>query len=188
MKVSGTVARISIPRTQTGNVYWWATASRWDGPAPCGGGCVDFVPNNFPDLLHDMIPPVVNTVTTPLRVWQSSTTLPSPSRSRFPTRIPGSSHGPSNAARSGQDQVDDRCLGDRQRGRGGPDIVDGVEGTRMEYRVVAKDEQGNRRIGPTRRVYIPRDDDTLAPEGVFSATPTPASDGAPFGGGYSADG
>ena len=45
-KTSGTAAKITIPTSQTGSVYWWAAASLWVGPAPCGGqGCVDFAPN-----------------------------------------------------------------------------------------------------------------------------------------------
>ena len=43
-----------------------------------------------------------------------------------------------------------------------------VEGTRFDYRVVANDKQGNQKISLSRRVYIPRDDDSLGPEGVFS--------------------
>ena len=31
--------------------------------APCGNGCVDFLPNFFPDLLHDLMPPDVTMAT-----------------------------------------------------------------------------------------------------------------------------
>jgi hypothetical protein len=73
-KLNGTTARISIPKSETGLVYWWGIASIWDGPAPCRSGCVDFSPNRFPDILHDLKPPVV-TMPDPLlvRVWEAGT-------------------------------------------------------------------------------------------------------------------
>jgi hypothetical protein len=171
-KVSGTVAKITIPKSQTGNVYWWAAASLWVGPAPCGGrGCVDSAPNNFPDILHDMLPPVVNMVTDPLRVWEDSTspgfTLPfsvSDANSGIQSwsvqaRQVGSASWTTVASGTG-------------RGAKSPDIV-GVEGTRTDYRVVAIDKQGNKRISPSRRVYVPTDDAHLDPAD-FSVVPAPA--------------
>ncbi|HWL91575.1 MAG TPA: hypothetical protein VNP90_09460 [Actinomycetota bacterium] len=180
-KPSGTVAKITIPKSQTGSVYWWAVASRWDGPAPCGRGCVDFAPNNFPDVLHDMAPPVVNMVTTPLRVWEGSATP----NFTFPFSV--------SDAHSGIQSwiVQRQAVGTASwtfvaqgtsAGAKSPDII-GAEGTRFDYRVVAKDKQGNQTISPSRRVYIPTDDDTLA--AGFSVAPTTATDATAFGGTYS---
>jgi hypothetical protein len=182
-KLSATAAKITIPTSQTGSVYWWAGASLWDGPAPCGNGCVDFAPNNFPDILHDMVPPVVDMdlATDPLRVWEDSIgpnfTLP------FSV----------SDAHSGIKSwtVQSRPIGSGTwtsvisgTGSGHKDApVSSVEGARLNYRVVAKDRQGNRTAGPARRVYIPFDDDDLV--AGFSVAPITATDGAPFGGTYS---
>jgi hypothetical protein len=183
-KVSGTTAKITIPKSQTGTVYWWAAASLWDGPAPCGHGCVDFAPNNFPDILHDMISPVVTQLTDPLREWVDSTTL----GFTFPFSV-SDAHSGIQSWTVQRYTVDTATWSNVISGStgGSKDApVVGEEGTRVDYRVVAKDKQGNKRIGPTRRVYIPRDDDSLDPEGVFSATPTNVPDDpTAFGGSYS---
>ena len=180
-KLSAAVAKITIPKSQTGNVYWWAGASRWDGPAPCRRGCIDFTPNDFPDMLHDMIPPVVNLTTTPLRVWESSTTPDF----TFPFTVTDAHTGIQSWT------VQRREVGSASwtfvvSGPGGgaksPDIV-GVEGTRFDYRVVARDRQGNVRTSLSRRVYIPTDDDALV--GEFSPAPETATDATAFGGTYS---
>lgn len=184
-KLSPTAAKVTIPKSQTGSVYWWAGASLWDGPAPCGNGCVDFAPNNFPDILHDMVPPVVDMdlATDPLRVWEDSTgpnfTLPfsvSDAHSgikswtvqshpigsgTWTSVISGTGSGPKDAP------------------------ISSVEGARLDYRVVAKDRQENRTAGPARRVYIPFDDDNLGSQGVFNVAPTPMVDATAFGGGLS---
>lgn len=182
-KLSGTTAKITIPKSLLTPVYWWGVASLWDGPAPCGNGCVDFVPNTFPDVLHDLTPPVVTMTTAPLRVWESSTNA----NFTFPFTVSDAHSGIKSWT------VQGRPVGSVSwtvvvSGTGGgaksPDIA-GVEGTRTDYRVVATDKHGNRRIGPTRRVYIPLDDDTLGPEGVFSDVPIPVDDAAAFGGTYS---
>jgi hypothetical protein len=183
-KVSGTTAKITIPKSQTSSVYRWAAGSLWVGPAPCGGrGCVDFAPNNFPDILHDMVPPVVTMTTDPLRVWEDSTspnfTLPfsvsdadAGIKSWTVQRHPIGS-GTWTVVISGT-------------GKGHKDApIASAEGTRLDYRVVAMDRQGNRTIGSTRRVYIPTDDDDLGSAGVFSNPPTPVSDAGSFSGGYS---
>jgi hypothetical protein len=183
VKLSGTAAKITIPKSLIGNVYWWAGASRWDGPAPCRRGCIDFAPNNFPDILHDMVLPVVTMVTDPLRVWEDSTTKDF----TFPFSVSDAHSGMKSWS------VQARPVGSLSwttvasgtgAGAKSPDIM-GVEGTRFDYRVVARDKQGNQRIGAARRVYIPLDDDNLGSQGVFSVTPTPISDGSAFGGTYS---
>ena len=183
-KVSGTVAKITIPKSQTGNVYWWAAASLWVGPAPCGGrGCVDFAPNNFPDILHDMLPPVVNMVTDSLRVWEDSTTP----NFTFPFSV-SDAHSGIRSWTVQRYSVDTATWSNVISGSAGGSKdapIDGEEGTRLDYRVVSKDKQRNRTIGPMRRVYIPTDDDALGPAGVFSNPPTPVANGDFFGGGYS---
>jgi hypothetical protein len=183
-KVSGTVAKITIPKSQTGTVYWWAAASLWVGPAPCGGrGCVDFAPNNFPDILHDMLPPVVTQLTDPLREWVDSTTP----GFTFPFSVSDANAGIKSWTvqryEVGTATWSNVISGSTGGSKDAPIV--GEEGTRVDYRVVAKDKQGNMRIGPTRRVYIPRDEDTVGPEGVFSVAPTPVSDTDAFGGTYS---
>jgi hypothetical protein len=181
-KLSATAARITIPKSQTGSVYWWAGASLWDGPAPCGNGCVDFAPNNFPDILHDMLPPVVTMVTDPLRVWQDSTTPDF----TFPFSLLDANSGMKSWS------VQARPVGGASwttvaSGTGGgtksPDLI-GVEGTRTDYRVVAKDRQGNRTVGPARRVYIPTDDDPDLASGFSPAAASPVLDPTAFGGSY----
>jgi hypothetical protein len=182
-KLSGTTARITIPKSLIGNVYWWAGASRWDGPAPCGRGCIDFAPNNFPDILHDMIPPVVNMTTTPLRVWEDST---SPAFG-LPFSVSDAHSGIKSwtVQRSVIDSgVWTAVVSGTGKGAKEP-VINGAEGTRLDYRVVAKDKQGNQKISPTRRVYIPRDDVSLGPEGVFSAPPASTVEASAFGGSYS---
>ena len=156
VKLSGTAAKITIPKSQTGNVYWWAGASRWDGPAPCRRGCIDFAPNNFPDILHDMVLPVV--------------TMTDDSAARVGELDGRDLHPPVlGLRRAFRDQVLDRPDAARSapvswtfvalgNGRGHQRAADHQrsEGTRLDYRVIAKDKQGNQKISPTRRVYIPR--------------------------------
>jgi len=184
-KVSGTTAKITIPKSQTGSVYKWAAGSLWVGPAPCGGrGCVDFAPNNFPDILHDMLPPVVTMTTDPLRVWEDST---GPNFG-LPFSVSDADAGiktwtiQSHAIGSGSWTT---VLSGTGAGAKDPPMV-GVEGARLDYRVVATDRQGNRTIGPVRRVYVPFDDDNLGSRGVFSVPPTLIDDATAFGGKYAA--
>lgn len=182
-KVSGTVAKITIPKGQTGNVYWWVGATIWVGPAPCGGrGCVDFAPNNFPDILHDMVPPLVDMTADPLRVWADSTTPDF----TFPFSVSDAHSGIQSWSVQGREVASvswTTVASGTGAGAKSPDIA-GAEGTRFDYRVVANDKQGNQTID-TRRVYIPRDDDSLGPEGVFSVAPTSVPDTGAFGGSYS---
>jgi hypothetical protein len=179
VKLSGTAAKITIPKSVIGNVYWWAGASRWDGPAPCRRGCIDFAPNNFPDILHDMVLPAVSLTATPLPVWEDSTDA----TFTFPFAISDAHSG----IRSWT--VQRREVGSlswtivasgTSGGSKNPEILDGVEGTRFDYRVIAKDKQGNQRIR-TRRVYIPFDDRNLGTQGAFNVLPTPIDDGTAFG-------
>lgn len=145
-KLSGTAARVTIPKSETGGVYRWGAASLWDGPRPCARGCVDFAPNNFPDILHDLIPPVVTITQDPLRVWEDSTTP----NFTFPFSVSDAHAGIQSWT------VQRRPVGSLSwttvvvgtgLGAKGPDIV-GLEGTTMDYRVIAKDKQGTRRSAP----------------------------------------
>ena len=184
-KPSGTTAKITIPTSVTGSVYWWAGASLWVGPAPCGGqGCVDFAPNNFPDILHDMVPPELTMTTDPLRVWEDSTG----SNFSLPFSVSDADAGiktwiiQSHAIGSGSWTT---VLSGTGSGSKDPPIGS-VEGARLDYRVTATDKQGNRTIGPVRRVYVPFDDDNLGSRGVFSVPPTLIDDATAFGGKYAA--
>ena len=184
-KLSGTAAKITIPKTQTGSVYWWAAASLWVGPAPCGGqGCIDFAPNNFPDILHDMVPPEVTITTDPLRVWEDSTTA----GFTFPFSVSDANAGIKSWTVQRYDvgtaTWTDVVSGSTGGSKDAP--IDGEEGTRIDYRVVATDRHGNKTISPPRRVYIPFDDDNLGLQGVFSEAPTLIDDATAFGGKYAA--
>jgi hypothetical protein len=183
VKLSGTAAKVTVPKTQTGNAYWWAGVSIWDGPAPCGKGCVDFSPNLFPDLLHDLTPPVVTMPTTdPLRTWVDSVTA----GFVFPFTV-DDAHSGIDTWRVQRRTFESTTWVTIASGTGGgpkSPTITGVPGHSM-YRVVAFDEHGNQKVGPTRRVFVPRDDDELGPQGVY-ADPTPAQqfDDTAFGGTY----
>jgi hypothetical protein len=181
VKLSGTAAKITIPKSLIGNVYWWAGASRWDGPAPCRRGCIDFAPNNFPDILHDMVLPVATMTTTPLRVWENSTTP----AFGLPFSV-SDAHSGIKSWTVQRSVIDSGVWTNVVSGAGAgakEPVINGAEGTRFDYRVVARDKQGNQKISLSRRVYIPIDDDDLA--GGFSTPPATASDGTAFGGSYS---
>ena len=184
-KLSASSAKITIPKSLIGNVYWWAGASRWDGPAPCGRGCIDFAPNNFPDILHDMVLPVATMTmnTTPLRVWEDSTTL----AFGLPFSV-SDAHSGIKSWTVQRSVIDSGVWTNVFSGTGAgakePVITNGTEGTRMDYRVLARDKQGNQKLSLSRRVYIPTDDDDLA--GGFSTPPATAADLTnAFGGSYS---
>jgi hypothetical protein len=186
-KISGTTAKITIPKSQTGSVYKWAAGSLWVGPAPCGGrGCVDFAPNNFPDILHDMLPPVVTMTSDPLRVWEPPTDSTTADFG-LPVSVSDANAGikswtvQSHAVGSG---TWTSVISGTGAGAKEP-VINGAEGTRLDYRVIATDKQGNKKISSSRRVYIPRDDVNLGSDGVFSVAPTLASDIDAFGGSYS---
>jgi hypothetical protein len=185
-KVSGTTAKVAIPKSQTGRVYWWAGASLWDGPAPCGRGCIDFAPNNFPDILHDMIPPSVTMSTGMLRVWEPPTNSTSADFG-LPFSVSDGHSGIKSwtVQRSVISSGVWTAVVSRPGSGNKEPVINGTEGTRLDYRVVARDKQGNTRVGPTRLVLIPRDDDNLGSDGVFSMPPTNVVEPTAFGGSYS---
>jgi hypothetical protein len=180
-KPSGTVAKISIPKGQLHGAYWWASASVWTGPVPCANGCLDFAPNNFPDILHDLTPPVVTLDSTPLRVWESSTstTFDFPFRAtdspagmkswKVQSQLAGGTTWTTEASGSGEGSKDPS--------------VDAPAG-RFAFRVVATDKQGNTAID-SRPVYVPIDDTEAPVSGEFSVAPVPTFDGTAFGGSVS---
>jgi hypothetical protein len=179
-KLSPTAAKVTIPRSQTGSVYWWAGASLWDGPAPCGNGCIDFAPNNFPDILHDMLPPSITLDPDPLNIWESST---------VPTfDFPFSVMDPHSHVKSWK--VQSKPVGGTlwttvASGLGGgsknPQITS--EAGRFVYRVVALDKQGNRAIS-SRPVLVPKDDTSIAPGDFAGGTPLTVSNSDAFGGSF----
>jgi hypothetical protein len=178
-KPSGTTARITIPKSAAPPVYWWGVASLWDGPAPCGNGCVDFAPNTFPDILHDLLPPVITMATTPLRVWQTSTTTDFD----FDFTVSDAHSGVKSwsvqrqpAGGSTWTTVDS---GLSAGGQSRPLVGDPGH---WRYRVVATDKQGNVRTGPTRLVLVPTDDIDIDPSSFNS--PVTVSDTSAFGGSY----
>ena len=61
--------------------------------------------------------------------------------------------------------------------------ITGVPGHSF-YRVVAVDEQGNVKISPKRRVFVPREDNDLAPQGSYTRIPMEIPDVNAFFGQY----
>lgn len=107
----------------------------------------------------------------------------SPSRSRSRTHIPGVQTWTLQSRPVGAVPWTTVASG-TGAGSKSPDIT-GVEGTRTDYRVVVTDKQGNRRISPSRRVYIPTDGDSLGAEAVITPDPPTEDPGIDaFGGSY----
>ena len=168
VKLSGTAAKVTIPKTQTGAVYWWAGASWWEG-TPCGNGCVDFVPNLFPDILHDMKPPLVTMPTTPLRIWTIS------DAPTFPFAF---SVGDQNVGVKSW-KVESRPIGTtawttESSGMGGgskdPEVSTGGPG-QFTFRVTATDKQGNK-AAKSRQVFVPTDVTDPGGPGTFTGGET----------------
>jgi hypothetical protein len=180
-KLSGTAARVTIPKSETGGVYWWGAASLWDGPRPCARGCVDFAPNRFPDILHDLTRPVVTMSTALLRVGEISVSA----TFDFPFSLSDAHAGVAAWTLQRRPFLTTawETVGSGNGGGAKSPTVVGTEGTHYEYRVIAKDKQGNQRVGPIRPVYVPVDDDTLDPS-AFTGTPSTVSDADAFGGSY----
>jgi hypothetical protein len=182
-KLSGTTAKITIPKSQTGNVYWWAGVSVWDGPSPCANVCVDFVPNLFPDILHDLKPPTIEMTTTPLRTWESSTSFDFV----FSFSV-SDEHSGIESWRVERHTYETTVWQVVSSGGGVGDkhpTIAGVPG-HSYYRVVAVDKQGNVKISASRKVFVPREDNDLAPQGSYLGTPTSTPDVNAFMGQYTA--
>jgi hypothetical protein len=170
-KLSGTTAKITIPKTETGNVYWWAGVSVWDGPSPCANVCVDFAPNRFPDILHDLKPPVVQMTQEPLRVWESF----EDANFRFPFFVSDANSGIDfwKVRRVNQEAGTQTTVSTGGGTANQNPLIAGVAGQQRWFHVEAFDRQGNRKIGPERQVLVPFDDDELGSAGVFSAGAVP---------------
>lgn len=131
-----------------------------------------------------MLPPVVNMVTDPIRVWEIPNDATTPDFG-----LPFSVSDAHSGIKSWT--VQSHPIGSGSwtfviSGAGaGPKEppIHSAEGTRLDYRIVAKDRQGNTGISAIRRVYIPTDDDPL--DSGFSTTPVSAPDPAAFGTSYS---
>ena len=179
-KLNPTTVKVTIPKSQTGLVHWWATETGWLGTG-CPSGCTDFSPNRFPDILHDLVPPTVNLGNTPLRIWESSTDL----TFGFPFSV-SDQHSGMKSWKVQRRTFEQTAWTTVASGTGGgsknPQIT-AVPG-HSTYRVVATDKHGNVKTD-TRRVYAPRDDDALATQGVYTGTPTTVPDATAFDGSYS---
>jgi hypothetical protein len=182
-KLNATTARIRIPRAQTGEVYWWVGVSYWDGPAPCANGCVDFSPNLFPDILHDLKPPVASMSQELIQTWDVSSDMTFP----LPFTASDAHAGLSQwivQKRSLEAPTLDwtNVLSGSMSGALSPEILS--TGGRFFYRVVVADKQGNETISPMRLVYEAVDVDELVGPGVFAPAATPVQHADAFGGDY----
>ena len=180
------VAKIVISNSvgDFGKAYWWYGASRWFGSAPCGSGCSDFVPNRYPDVLHDLTDPVV-TMPEPsfVRVWEVGTTTDL----SFPFTV--------TDAHSGVDSwtVERRpAFGPAEwtpilTGTGSGALAPTIVGTppgRFRFRVVAVDRQGNQATGDNRYVHVPSDVTPSGPGAFSDSGATETADLDAWGGGY----
>ncbi len=179
-KVNATTAKITIPRNQVGPAYEWYGGSFWVGARPCRNVCRDFAPNNLPDILHDLKPPVATLeATTDIRVWEGSTST----TFSFPFSVSDTHSGVDSwRVQRRQSGTWSNVVSGAGDGSFNPDL-DGTEGAQDFYRVRAVDEQGNIDFSLLRQVLIPLDDDNLGPAGTFS-NPTSQQDAAAFGGYY----
>jgi hypothetical protein len=161
---------IKIPTADTNDQYRWAGFSDYSGPAPCADVCSDVVPNRYPLMLHDFLPPEVSLSNTQLREWRGSTTT----QYRFPFVV---SDGPSGSG------VASWKVQRARLGSGGwTTIVEGKgDGPRSpsmvgsagawKQRIVAIDGRGNQTISRERAVLIPTDVADVD-DGAFTGIPT----------------
>lgn len=183
-KPSKAAASIMIPTAYTGTAYRWVVFSFWTGlPARCSDLCFDAAPNRPPPILHDLTRPVVTMETADINVWEDSDTT----SFSFPFTT-------SDVHTSVESwTIQRRLLGetgwtDVAIGSGGgprnPSII-GSNGERADYRVVAVDKQGNRRVGAMRRVYVPIDQVASGFLGSYpGSTPVEQFVTGAFGGSY----
>ena len=183
-KPSKASAQITIPTANTGGAYRWVVFSFWSGlPARCSDVCFDAAPNRPPPILHDLIPPSVAMDIDPLRVWETHTEADF----FFPFTVSDSGGAGVKTWTVQLQSIGSGSWTNVATGKSGgaqTPLIDGTEGTRLDYRVFVSDKQGNNTADPVRRVYIPTDDDTLDPAD-FSAPPTPIGNFDAFGGTYS---
>ena len=187
-KPNRTTVRVTIPKAQTGLSYRWAVISLYFEKKPCLNGCIDGIPNLSGFILHDLIPPTVSMVTTPLRVWLEEDPLGTDTTFRLPFTVSDTGGSGVKTWTVQRHPIGSGSWTNVATGTGGGaknPTINGTEGTRFNYRVVVTDKHANKKIGPVRRVYIPRDDDSLAPEGVFSNPAVSMNEATAFGGAYS---
>jgi hypothetical protein len=163
-KPSGTVARVTIPTSETWDLYRWYGASVWDGPAPCGQGCVDFVPNRLPDILHDMERPHVVIDAFPDLLTESYATT------AIPIGFTATDAGGSGIKTWKIQSSPPGSLPytTRAQGTGGGSRVENAvfpeAGATYDVRVVVTDRQGNVDASATRRLIVPTDDASASME------------------------
>ncbi len=127
-------------------LYWYGSELLGREPLRARTCVVDFAPNKFPDILHDLKPPAIEMTTTPLRTWQSSTSPDFCSRSRcsmsIRASIPGGSerHSYETTALERWSRPAGAAVTELRRSSASP-------ATRF-YRVVAVDKHGNVKVGP----------------------------------------
>jgi hypothetical protein len=183
-KPSKAVASITVPTANTGKAYRWVAFTFWTGlPARCSDLCFDAAPNRPPPILHDLTRPAVTMDTAVIDVWEDWDTT----SFAFPFTTSDVHTGVESWT------IQKRPLGDSAwtdvlTGTGGGSkapLIDGVEGERANYRVVATDKQGNRGVGPIRQVNVPMDQDSVGFLGSYpSSTPVEQANDEAFGGSY----
>ena len=165
-KPNGRTVRVSIRRSRLGNPtgYRWNAHSQYHAGGPCSDFCVDRAPNSG-RVLHDVAAPAIALTSFPaippdveydvsfrvsdtggagLRRWElQHRPFGSPG---WTTVESGSAGGPKAHHHVSSEDADD------------------------EFRVVAADRQGNRRVSPVRLVSVPIDD--TSPSLVYSANDT----------------
>ena len=186
-KPNRTTVKVNIPKTQTGLSYRWAVVSFYVEKRPCLNGCVDGIPNLRSFILHDLIPPTVSMDTDPLRVWEVEDPLGTDASFKFPFTVADSGGSGVKTWTVQRHPIGSGSWTNVVSGTGGgakTPTINGVEGTRFNYRVLVTDKHGNRMAGPARRVYIPTDDADLDPAD-FLPSPTSVPVATAFGGSYS---
>jgi hypothetical protein len=182
VKSSGTTARITIPKSQTGAVYRWWAGTVWVGAPPCRNVCRDFAPNRLPDILHDLKPPTVAMSQALLNTWEVSDSMTFP----FTFTVSDQDSGIKAWTVQRRPWLTTGAWGNVVTGSGAgvrtPDVPS--TGGWFEYRVVATDRHGNRTVGPTRWVFEASDVDELTGPGTFAPAATPVGDPGAFGGDY----
>ena len=183
-KPSKAVANITVPTANTGKAYRWVVFSFWKGlPARCSELCFDAAPNRPPPVLHDLTRPVVTMDTAVIDVWEDSDTT----SFAFPFTTSDVHTGVESWT------IQKRPLGDSAwtdvlTGTGGGSkapLIDGLEGERANYRVVATDKQENRGAGPMREVDVPLDQDSPSFLGSYpGSTPVVQNSIDAFGGSF----
>jgi hypothetical protein len=183
-KPSKATARVTIPTAITGTAYRWVVFSFWTGPpARCSDLCFDAAPNRPPPILHDLTRPEVTMDTSVIDVWEDSDTT----TFAFPfttSDVPAGVESWTIQKRPLGDSAWIEVLSGTGGGSEAPSI-DGVEGERANYRVVATDKQGNRGVGPMRQVNVPLDQDSPSFSGSYpGSTPVVQNSIDAFGGSF----